>query len=272
MSEEDISLDEKRIYGEKRATETVYVASGVGLARVSVSGDQAGRLSLDQRGTVRDVAGADGRLLVATPEDVLVGSGEGLDATGFGEAIAVGVGDGGGLLAARPDGEIARLAGDDWQSVGRVDEPRRIDGRYVAAADGVHRVDDGDLVHLGLDDVQDVAAAGPYAATGDALYRHVDGEWTVARDGSAERVAARPDATHVVTGTHLFESDGDRWSECQLPVDERVADVAYGDAVYGVTVDGTFLVEADPEKTPDGHGGWRHRSLGVPNVTAIAVP
>jgi hypothetical protein len=32
-----------------------------------------------------------------------------------------------------------------------------------------------------------------------------------------------------------------------------------------------MLVSADPEQTPDGHGGWRSRALGVRGATAIAV-
>jgi hypothetical protein len=284
MSQEDIALDEKRIYGETRQTTDVYVASGVGLAHITVSGDQAGRISLDQRGTITDVAGGGGRLLVATPEDVLVGTDDGLAGTDFGPAVAVGVAAD-ALVAAGPDGDVALLAGDEWTAVGSVDDPRALDGRYLAAADGVYRVadDDGvyrvaddDIVSLGLDDVRDVAAdtaaGGPYAATGDRLYGRTADEWVVDRDGTAEAVAAGGGHAHVVAGNLLFERDGEGWRECSLPVESRVADVAYGEGVYAVTVDGTFLVEADPDTTPDGRGGWRHRSLGVPDVTAIAVP
>jgi len=127
VSQDDISLDEKRIYGEARDATVAYVASGLGLARVAIAGDQVGRVGLVHQGTVRDVAGADGQLLVATPEDVLVGTGEGFTGTAFGPAVAVGVG-GDRLLAADADGRVAHLAGDRWETLGTVDDPRRFDG------------------------------------------------------------------------------------------------------------------------------------------------
>lgn len=271
MTGEDVSLDEKRVYGERREATAVYAATGLGLARVAVSGDRAGRIELVRRGTMRDVAGADGRLLVATPEDVLVGTAEGFEPTGFGPAVAVGVGAD-LLVAADPDGRIARLVGDDWQDVGTVDGPRRFDGAFLATAGGVARVDSDGLDRLGLDGVRDVAAAGPYAATDGGLYRLDDGEWTTARDGAAELVAADAERAHVVAGDALYEREGDAWVRRDLPVAGRVADVAYGEATYAATADGTFLVDAPPDATPDGGGGWRHRALGLPDVASVAVP
>jgi hypothetical protein len=38
-----------------------------------------------------------------------------------------------------------------------------------------------------------------------------------------------------------------------------------------VTDGGTFLVDADPDRTADGAGGWRHRSLGLPDVAGLTV-
>jgi len=273
MSQEDISLDEKRIYGEKRDTTVAYVATGLGLARVEISGDQVGRVGLVQQGAVQDVAGGDGQLLVATDEDVLVGTEEGFAGTSFGPAVAVGVG-GDRLLAADEDGRVAHLAGDQWEGLGTVDEPRRFDGPYLATGDGVVRADEDGLTARGLSDVRDVAAAGPYAATADGLYRWVDGEWTVAREGRASVVAAGDGRVHAVTREGLVarEGEGGRWTACDLPVAEQVADVAYGESPTVVTAAGTVLVDAPSDATPDGTGGWRHRSLGMPDVTAIAIP
>lgn len=237
MSQEGDAVDEKRIYGETRDATAAYVASETGLARVEVSGDRVGRISLVDTKPARDVAGAAGRLLVAGDEDVLVGTDGGLDATGFGPAAAVGATTG-RLLAARPDGRVATLEGNDWRMLGTAEAPRRFDGAYLASGEGVCRVVDDGLESLGLDDVRDVAAAGPYAATGDRLYGFAEGDWRTVRDGAAE----------------------------------RVADVAYGEATYAVTVDGTVLVDADPATTPDGTGGWRHRALGLAGVAALAVP
>lgn len=268
----DISLNEKRIYGEKRETTVAFVASAAGLARVAVSGDQVGRIGLVRREPIRDVAGADGRLLVGTADDALVGTADGFEQTGFGPAQAVGIA-GDDPLAVDPDGRIARLDGDDWHPLGRVETPRRFDGRYLATGDGLVRIGEaGGIGHLGLADVRDVAAAGPLAATADGLLERVDGEWVRVRDGPHAVVAADGEHVHAVDGDGLHEGVDGGWTRCDLPVEGRVADVAYGESPYAVTADGTFLVDADPEATPDGESGWRHRSLGVPDVRAVAVP
>lgn len=276
MSGDDMSLDEKRVYAETRSVTTLYVASSLGLAEVRVAGDQTGRMRLVYNGTVRDVAGGGGHLLVATDEDVLVGTGEDVEPTDFGPATAVGVAAEGDLLvAASPDGTVARLVGDDWDALGDVAEPRRFDGASLAAGDRVYRIEDGSLEGTGggLDTaVRDVAAAGPYAATADGLSRLGEDGWIVEREGACEVVAADGDRAHLVADDDLFERDVDEWVPCSLPVEETVADVAYGQGTYAVTRAGTILVDADPETTPDGSDGWRHRSLGLPSVMAVAVP
>lgn len=271
MSQEDISLDEKRIYGDARETTVAYVASGIGLARVEIAGDRAGRMSLVHGGTINDVAGGGGYLLVATDEDVLIGTGEGLDSTDFGPGVAVGVGED-RLVAAGPDGEIARLAGDDWETLGTLGDVRTIDGDYLVASDSVVRIDADGLTPFGLDGVRDVAAAGPYAATVDGLYRLTDGEWRLDREGACDLVAAGGGVAHLVADDELFERVGDEWFRCALPVEEAVVDVAYAECPYAVTAEGTFLIDADSETTADGSGGWRFRSLGIPNVRALAIP
>jgi len=73
----------------------------------------------------------------------------------------------------------------------------------------------------------------------------------------------------------LTDDDGaspdPHWQPCELPVRERVVDVAYGADTYAITEDGTFLVDTADDATADGRGGWRARSLGVPEVVGIAV-
>jgi hypothetical protein len=274
-SDDDIALDEKRMYGDKRAETVVYVAGDMGLTRVEVAGDQVGRFELAARDPVRDAAGRDGRLLVATDEDVLVGTGEGFEPTGFGPAAAVGLAPGTtgtGLrpLAAGPDGEVAVLRGDQWEPVGTVSDPRAIDGDLLAAGDGVYRVGTESLDRLRDGPATDVAAGGPYAACPDGLYglpdrRLRDGEHTVvAADADGERA-------HAVAGGALF-ARLDGWDRVDLPTEEPVVDVGYGESVYAVTAAGTLLVRADPDQTPDGHGGWRSRALGVREVRRLAVP
>jgi hypothetical protein len=271
MSEDDIALSEKRVYADKRETTVAYAASDVGCCRLTVSGDQVGRISLPYTGPVRDVAGAEGRLLVATDEDVRVGTGDGTAPTGFGEAVAVGVGEG-RTVSVAPDGRVAELRGDRWVDLASVDGPRRFDGPWLATEGGVVRVGADGPEPFGLDGVTDVAAAGLYAVADGDLHRFADGTWMTVRAGDADRVAADGSQVHLVEDGTLWTTTGDGWRQCDLPVDEPVADVAYGESAYAVTVDGTFLVDADPGSTPDGTGGWRHRALGVTGVSALAVP
>ena len=264
MSDEDISLDEKRVYADKAGTTTAFVATGAGLARVEVSDDIVGEFALERGGPATDVAAADGRLAVATPEAVLVSDGERFTETGFGPAQAVGFHDG---LVATGDGRIARLEDDEgvedgeWTTLGRLDDVRAVDGDMVAAASGVHRLDG---THVGLDDANDVStAADPLAATADGLYYLANG-WMTAREGAFETVAGDADGTaHAATAEALYERADGEWRAVDLPVGGAVADVAYGDATYVVTRDGTFLANAGD--------GWRHRSLGLPDVSAVAV-
>jgi len=83
---------------------------------------------------------------------------------------------------------------------------------------------------------------------------------------------------HTADADGLYEltdrdgaSPDPHWQPCDLPVRERVVDVAYGADTYAITEDGTFLVDTADESTADGRGGWRSRSLGVPEVVGVAV-
>jgi len=296
---DDIGLDEKRVYADSREGEVAYVASDTGLARVESAGDQIGRFGLVRRGTVRDVAGGNGRLVVATPEDALVGTGDGFAETGFGPAVAVGV-DGSRTFAAGPDG-LGELVGNGWRTVADVSGVRVIDGNLVVAEEACRipaaPADGADLQPLGVGNARDVAAAGPYVAAAEGLYR-VNGDAngtsdagstdtddpTRVREGSHEVVAADSQRAHAVGDEQLYErtngerrdredeEGGETWIACETPVEGAVVDVAYGESVYAVTGSGTVLVDADPEQTPDGHGGWRSRALGLAGACAIAVP
>ncbi|MBX0322603.1 hypothetical protein EGH21_06130 [Halomicroarcula sp. F13] len=265
MSDDDIALSEKRMYGEKRPETHAYVASGLGVTRVETAGGQVGRFSLERRCTARDVAGANGEVAVATDESVLVSTEDGFATTGFGPATAVGY-DADGLLAAG-DGRVARYADGEWVTLGEVADVRAVDGDLLAAAGGVYRLPDCE--RLGLADVTDVAPG--YAATADGLYALDDGEWTEVRSGRHSAVASDDTRTHAADDDGLSELvDGD-WRACDLPVRERVVDVTYGEDTYAITEDGTFLVDTADEATADGRGGWRQRSLGVPDVVGVAV-
>jgi hypothetical protein len=265
MSDDDIALSEKRMYGEKRPETHAYVASGLGVTRVETAGGQVGRFSLDERCTARDVAGSTGEVAVATDEDVLVTIDDGFAPTGFGPATAVGYDDE-GLLAAGED-RIARYADGEWTTLGTVADVRAIDDGLLGADGGVYALPD--LDRLGLADVTDVAPG--YAATTAGLYERDGDAWTEVRTGGHRAVASDGERVHAAADDGLFELIDGAWERCALPVDERVVDVVHGDDTYAVTEAGTFLVAADPEATADGRGGWRQRSLGVPGVVGVAV-
>ncbi len=265
VSDDDIALSEKRMYGEKRPETHAYVASGLGVTRVETAGGQIGRFSLSERCNARDVAGGSGEVAVATDEDVLVLTDDGFVPTGFGPATAVGY-DGAGLLAAG-EGRVARYADGDWAELGTVDDVRAIDGDRIAAADGVYALPS--LDRLGLIDVADVA--GDYAATESGLYRRNGDDWTEVRSGSHRAVAADGERVHAAAADGLYELTAGGWEPCALPATERVVDVVHGDDTYAITENGTFLVATAAEATADGQGGWRQRSLGVPDVVGVAV-
>lgn len=257
------SIDEKRVYDEKTGRTDAYVATAAGVARVSVSGDIVGEFTLAHRCTARDIAAAGARLAVATDEGVLVGPPDDLRGTGFGPTTAVGFRDG-PVAAGR--GRIARcrevgVDAGEWEELGRVADVRAVDGGLLAAADGVHRLDG---THVGLSDARDVTTAGaPRAATGDGLYRLGNG-WMKVLDGDFRTVASDGERAHAATPEVLYGRRDGEWMVVDTPVDEPVVGVAYGEAVYAVTADGTVLVDAGD--------GWQSRSLGLPGACAIALP
>ena len=271
-ADDDIALDEKRVYGEKRDETDAYVASALGVTRVEVAGDQIGRFSLARQCKATGIAGGGGRLVVGTDEDVLVGTDEGFAETDFGPAAAVGLADG-TPVAASPAGEVARLVGDEWEWLGTVARPRRMDGDLLATRDGIYRVDTG-LPALGAGrTVRDVAAIGPYAATADGLLAYDNDGWERVAGGDCTLVTAADDGrAHAVSEDGLLVRRGDDWHLQDIPIDAAIADITHGESLYGVTANGSMLVYATADLTPDGQAGWRSRALGVREAVGIAVP
>jgi hypothetical protein len=299
------SVRETRVYVDQSETVEAYVAADLGVAVARVARDKVGEFSLVERCTARDVATTARGIAAATTDAVLVGDDDGFEPTGFGPAVAVGSYDE-GVLAAGGDGRLAHYDGDDWTTLGSVDTAvRAIDGDLVAVADGVHRVTDDGVSAVGLDDVRDVAVAGvPLAATSAGLYRLGAG-WMLAHDGDfrvaasdpvtadagalGRAYAATPDALYEYvdddgqagdgTGAGADEAAGDETSEAvdetadgernswrarDIPLDSPVADVAYAtDGVVVLTEDGALAVDAGE--------GFRHRSLGLRDASALAV-
>ena len=179
-ADDDISIEEKRVYAGSAGRTDAYVATGDGLVRVAVSGDKIGSFELVADVAATDVAVCEGStaadaadhsapvLAVATDTDLLVAalavdganrSGTAdpdLQPVGFGPTAAVGVYDD-AFLVAGADGTVARVDPDvetdaDAEPqpeedapptptpIGTVSDPRAVDGPLVAAADGVHRI------------------------------------------------------------------------------------------------------------------------------------
>ncbi|WP_435063569.1 HVO_0234 family beta-propeller protein [Halobaculum sp. EA56] len=290
------TIAEKRVFTARDDVVRALVASSMGVASVSLSGDIVGEFGIERRCDARDVAARGDAVAVAADEDVLVGD---FAPTGHGPAVAVGVA-GDGVLAAAPDGTVSVLpgdadatgggdgaddraagadpAGDAWEPVGTVEDPRRIDGPLVAAADGVHRLREGSLEYAGLDDARDVSARGvPLAVTGEALYTLGNG-WmrdleSTELDGDGDSVdefrcvAADADGERAVaaTGARVFERADATATEWVEHAEAGVVDCAVaGRHLVAVTDAGEARVHAD--------GGWRGRTLGLPDVRAVAVP
>ena len=291
-AEDDISIDEKRVYAGSAGRTDAYVATGTGVVRVSLSADKIGAFDMVARGPARDVAvlargeGTADLVAAATPDGLSVAAvGDAPEFALVDDDPAVAVGAAGGrdsaLLVAREDGAVERVQFEDGSSeaasasttrLGAVADPRAVDGALVAAADGVFQVGEGGLTDVGLDDARDVAGTGmPLAATGAGLYWLGNG-WMTAREGAADAVAADGDghAMAVVDGDLLVHSDaGGEWSDetweiADLPVDEPAVALGYGPGVsVAVTEAGTLCVDAGD--------GWRHQVVGVRDVEGVAL-
>lgn len=259
---DDSSLTEDRVYADKGDHTSVFVATGTGVVRVSVSDDIVGEFSLLRRGSVTDIASVGERIAIGTADDVLILTESGFEATGFGPANAVGADENGALLAAG-EGRLGRYR-TDWTTLDPIDTVRAIDSGMIAAAGGVYRPDG---THVGLEAANDVSATGaPLAATDSGLYYLANG-WMCAMEGEFDVVASDGDRSLAATTETCYTRSGPdfdaEWQPVEFPVGGSVAAVGYGNAVYAVTEDGTFLADAGD--------GWRHRSLGVPDVTGLAV-
>ncbi|MBB6646949.1 HVO_0234 family beta-propeller protein [Halobellus ruber] len=283
------TIDEKRVYTDESGTETVYLASGLGVVAVSVSDDLIGEFGVAHRCRARDVATAGPYVAAATDEDVFVcdrraaadggpDTGSAFSATGFGPATAVGFRDG-ALLAGDDDGRVGRAEVDPeavgdgtpadaaWTALGTVGAVRAIDGDFVAAADGAHQVGDSGLRPVGLDDARDVDGE-PLVAAASGLYKLGNG-WMDVAPGPAAAVDAADGRGLAVCDGDLYarEPDAGEWVAAAPPfdADATVVAVTHGaEAAYAVTAAGRLAV-----RVPG--AGWRDRDLGVREVAAAAV-
>jgi hypothetical protein len=272
-----ISIDEKRVYDASEGPTPVYVVGEFGVARVDTSDDLVGEFGLVRECSARDAAGRNGRVAIATDEEVLLGvAGDAGEERGetregrsefepldVGPAVAVGYANDGGLLVARKDGTILRGEGDDdgnsWTELGKLPDVRAIGGDFVAAESGVYRATgiaqsatrtaDGGassagLHHVGLDDARDVSTAGvPLAATGSGLYKLGNG-WMKERKGGFRAVsAADGDApglgwAHAAGELGLLVHEDGEWRKEELPVAGEVVALDHGENDRGSEAEG----------------------------------
>jgi hypothetical protein len=289
MTRGDTSLAEKRVYDAAAGTTDLYVTSGTGVVRVTVSGDAIGEFGLVSRETARDVSVLRGQtnqnhlgsqIGVATDRDVVVAATDGAfepTATGFGPAEAVST-DGSDLIAGGADGRIARLPDAnptaEWTRLGTVDDVRALSGPLVATAAGISRITSAGVEHAGLSDVTDIDTSGvPIAATQEGLYRLgngwmrlLEGQFSVvATDGNEHgRVSGEDTDGEPQTLAHSGSDWETGWTDRQLPDDRSPVALSYGRGfVAAATANGVVCVDTGE--------GWRCRSVGIGDVTGLAV-
>ncbi len=271
----DSADDERLLFGERREETRLLAGSDLGVTQIDVAAAQVGQFSLLERCSVRDIAAEGATVIVATDEDVVHQTSDGLHSLGFGPAEAVGIKA--DWIYAADSERVARLdrteietaTADDWEMVGSVDEPRRFVGNLLAA-DNLVQVGD-ELEALGLEDVHDLSQDGALAAIGAGLSERRDGKYHRVLDGAATAIVAEDERAHAVVDGRLYERGADGWVEQELPDGAEPDRLAYGETLVVLDTAGTVHVAADPEVTHDGHGGWRSQPIGLRGVTALVV-
>ncbi|KTG29497.1 HVO_0234 family beta-propeller protein [Haloferax profundi] len=272
MADFDLSIDEKRVYADKSGKQTVYVAAEMGVVSVDVSDDLVGGFRIDHRCEPRDVAGSPGEVAVATADDVLLVQDDEYHELDFGPATTVGFHQN-RVVAAAESGRVAYFDEDGWTDLGTVDDVRALDGSLVAAADGVYRIGDDGLTHVGLDDAHDVsdpagrlggAEGTPLAATESGLYTLGNG-WMDTLEGKTTVVASMPDGrAHAVGPDGVVSLEDGEWVADPIPMDETVVGLAHdARATYAVTDAGTLCVQMTGSD-------WRTQVLGL-DALGVAV-
>ncbi|WP_049982942.1 hypothetical protein [Halorubrum sp. BV1] len=280
-AEDDISIEEKRVYAGNAGRTDAYVATETGLVRVAFSADKIGAFDMVTREPARDVA-----VLPRESAPALLGiaSSDGLRVSLVDDAIdpvtvtdepvvAIGVGGettddgaragGDAFCVATEEGGIDRVtvettadadSEDDGSPpaftvtstrIGEVAEPRAVDGPLVAAADGVHRI------------------------TADSA---ADSGWSLASVGLDDaRDVAGAGMPLAATGTGLYWL-GNGWMTTQGGDATVVA--ADGDGHATAVVDGDLLVRDGRDDSDTGddwdRDAWRETELPV-DEEAVAL-
>ncbi len=278
------TLTEKRVFGSKHGTTELFVASETGLLGVTVSADQLGEFGLALRAKTTAVTAGERGILAGTDRSIQYSPPDAGEATAQShvfEAVGGDLDDQVVDLTWGPDGPVAVTATQvwtpsewvaasdadvEWESVGELDKIRAVSGSLVAASDGVYRLRDGGLDHVGLTAVRDIAAHGtPLAATDEGLFSLANG-WQQVAKRTFRRVASDGHGhAHAIGETVLHRSNAsDAWSADELPVEAPLVDVGYGGGVVAaITETGTLCLAAGD--------GWRQQLLGVRGIAGLAV-
>lgn len=302
-ADDDISIEEKRVYAGRAGRTDAYIATGSGVVRVSISADKIGGFELVADTPTADVAvrakrGGPPLLALATDEGLRVAplSDETSDLTlstvtdspaiavdGTEKGFLVGTAEGTiehlEIVSTAVDTDGATVEHTHTAQIGSVPEPRAIDWPLIATVEGVYQVDSTGthetLTRVGLGDVNDVSGVGvPLAATTDGLYWLGNGWMTainrpttlVASDGDGHAMAVVDGEMIVHNGGESDPSgwDGNTWTTHPLPVDETPVAVGYGPGVSAVVTEaGTVCVDVGD--------GWRHHVVGVRTVRSVAL-
>jgi hypothetical protein len=279
------TIDEKRVYTDNTGTETVYLASELGLVAVAVSDDLVGEFGIAHRCAARDVATAGSLVAVATDGDVLLADRTESDAsdaaggstaiaaealsfseTGFGPATAVGFADG-ALVAGDGDGRVARLAdpvaeaADDSNAVAVSEAADGPDAAAPHAADGSDAADTEETAWTDLGSAGAVRAVdGGLVAAADGVYRL--GSSSLAHAGLDDARDVDPEPL-VATGSGLY-SLGNGWMDVlDGPVD---AVDAAGERAQAVR-DGELYVRTGSGAARE----WRAEALPVDEPVAAVT-
>lgn len=257
-------ITDKRVFTESTTAIRAYVAADIGIVKLQLGDARVGEFRLVLPCSAFDITVVDGEVVVATDEDVFVGSDETFHGLGFGPAIAVGGDD--GIVAGGPDGRLARFVDDTWIELGYLNRITAIADGFIGTPDGLFQSDG--LSATGLSGINDIATDGiPHVATADGLYSLGNG-WQRELKGVFWCVTANshPDGQGLLasTPTDCYYNQSGGWEPLALPGQASVVDGVFGDGLYLLTTDGIILSTSGSE--------WRHQPLGLRRAIGVEIP
>lgn len=257
-------IRDKRVFAESTTAISAYVAADIGVVNLQLGDTRIGEFRLVLPCTAFDITVIEGEVVVATDEDVFVGSDETFHGLGFGPAVAVGGDD--DIIAGGPDGRVARFVDDTWIELGWLNRITAIADGFIGTSDGLFQSDG--LSPTGLSGINDIATGRiPHAATDAGLYSLGNG-WQRELKGGFWCVTAdsHPGGQGLLasTPTDCYHNQSGGWEPFALPGDASVVDGVFADGIYLLTYDGAILSTSESE--------WRKQLLGVRRAIGIEIP